>query len=55
MNMQRLKAAEEAFLLHYPGGFEHPEMVKIGKKHQMPQRVQQAQRSLRQKRSVSLS
>ncbi|MGL1094110.1 hypothetical protein ACSTD2_01065 [Vibrio vulnificus] len=43
MNMQRLKAAEEAFLLHYPGGFEHPEMVKIGKKHQMPQRVQQAQ------------
>lgn len=33
MNIERLKQAELEFLMRYPGGFEHPEMVKIGKKH----------------------
>ena len=33
MNLNNLKMAEAAFLLRYPGGFGHPEMVAIGKKH----------------------
>ena len=32
MNLKRLKFAEEQFLIEYPGGFNHPEMVAIGKK-----------------------
>lgn len=43
MNIQRLKAAEAAFLASYPEGFDHPEMVKVGKKHQIGLRVKQAQ------------
>lgn len=35
MNLKRLKGAESDFLTRYPGGFEHPEMVEIGKKHKM--------------------
>lgn len=33
MNRQRLAAAQKAFLEAYPGGFHHPELVAIGKKH----------------------
>lgn len=33
MNRDKLKRAEELFLERYPGGFTHPEMVEIGKKH----------------------
>ena len=33
MNLERLKQAEHNFLLKYPGGFSHPDMVAIGKKH----------------------
>ncbi len=33
MNLKRLKEAETEFLEKYPGGFKHPEMVKIAKKH----------------------
>ncbi|WP_375748227.1 hypothetical protein [Vibrio sp. HN007] len=43
MNEQRLKAAELDFLTQYPGGFSHPEMVKIGKKHNVTKMVEQAQ------------
>ena len=43
MNEQRLKAAEHDFLLQFPGGFNNPEMEKIGKKHQVPLRVKQSQ------------
>lgn len=37
MNVDKLKEAESNFLSHYPGGFEHPDMVAIGKKHRMEQ------------------
>lgn len=43
MNLDKLKAAEAQFLQLYPLGFEDPEMQKIGKKHQMPQRIEQCQ------------
>lgn len=43
MNEQRLKAAESDFLAQYPGGFSHPEMVKIGKKHNVTKMVELAQ------------
>ena len=35
MNLKKLKQAEGAFLNRYPGGFENPEMIEIGKKHKM--------------------
>ncbi len=35
MNRAALKQAEKAFLKEYPGGFNHPDMVAIGKKHKM--------------------
>jgi hypothetical protein len=35
MNKEILFTAQEAFLSRYPGGFEHPEMVEIGKKHKI--------------------
>ena len=43
MNTQKLKEAEYRFLQSYPGGFNHPEMAAIGKKHKMPQMVEFAQ------------
>ncbi|MFT7687926.1 MAG: hypothetical protein ACI9FB_003284 [Candidatus Azotimanducaceae bacterium] len=33
MNLDKLKLAEAHFLKLYPGGFEHPEMQAVGKKH----------------------
>jgi hypothetical protein len=35
MNEKKLLAAETRFMLMYPGGFEHPEMKAIGKKHKV--------------------
>ncbi|RJP94669.1 MAG: hypothetical protein C4518_02985 [Desulfobacteraceae bacterium] len=35
MNLEKLKKAADRFLKRYPGGFNHPEMVAIGKKHKM--------------------
>ena len=35
MNLEKLTKAAERFLKRYPGGFNHPEMVAIGKKHKM--------------------
>lgn len=43
MNFQKLKQAEIAFMERYPGGFSHPEMVEIGKKHNMHKLVSFAQ------------
>lgn len=43
MNLEKLKAAEAQFLQLYPLGFEDPEMLKIGKKHKMPQMITQCQ------------
>lgn len=37
MNIKALKAAEKKFLKKYPGGFEHPEMVEVVKKHKKVQ------------------
>ena len=37
MNTKTLKAAEKKFLKKYPGGFGHPSMVELGKKHKMGQ------------------
>lgn len=36
MNEKRLKAAEKSFLKRYPGGFKHPELQAIVKKHHKP-------------------
>ncbi len=43
MNLEKLKAAEAQFLQLYPMGFDDPEMQKIGKKHKMPQMIEQCQ------------
>ncbi len=37
MNTTVLKQAEKKFLTKYPGGFKHPEMVAMKKKHKMEQ------------------
>lgn len=39
MDFSKLRNAEKIFMDQYPGGFNHPEMVKIGKKHKMPQMI----------------
>ncbi len=36
MNLQNLKIAEDQFMRRYPGGFQNPEMIEIGKKHNIP-------------------
>lgn len=43
MNVKKLKQAEDAFFDRYPGGFDNPEMVAIGKKHKMEKMVELAQ------------
>jgi len=43
MNLNKLKQAEEAFFDRYPGGFEHPEMEGLGKKHKMDKMIAFAQ------------
>ena len=43
MNFEKLKAAEAQFLQLYPLGFDDPEMQIIGKKHRMPQMIEQCQ------------
>lgn len=45
MHLTRLKQAEAAFFRRYPGGFDNPEMVAIGKKHKMDKMVELAQQS----------
>jgi len=43
MNVRKLKEAERRFLIKYPGGFLHPELHAIGKKHAMSKRIAFAQ------------
>ncbi len=43
MNLKKLKQAEEAFFNRYPGGFENPDMIEIGKKHKMDKMIAFAQ------------
>ena len=42
MNLKRLKQAEAEFLARYPGGFAHPDMLVIGKKHNVGKLTEQA-------------
>ena len=49
MNLKRLKQAEAEFLARYPGGFNHPDMVTIGKKHNVGKMTEQAQELLSKK------
>lgn len=35
MNIAKLKEAERTFLTAYPGGFNHPDMLAISKKHKL--------------------
>ncbi len=42
MNLARLKQAEANFLLQYPGGFNDPELVDLGKKHKVGKMVEMA-------------
>ena len=49
MNLKRLKQAEAEFLARYPGGFNHPDMVTIGKKHNVGKMTEQAKELLNKK------
>ena len=49
MNMQKLRLAESTFLARYPGGFQHPDMLEIGKKHRVDAVSEQAQTLLAKK------
>lgn len=43
MNVETLKEAEEKFMMMYPEGFKHPEMVAIGEKHKVEKIAKQVQ------------
>ncbi len=45
MNMDKLKEAQARFMLQYPGGFSHPEMLAIAKKHKVEKMNRMAQDS----------
>ncbi len=49
MNLAKLRDAEALFMQKYPGGFEHEEMQRIGKKHNVPKLVEFAQNVLAKK------
>ena len=49
MNLKRLKQAEAEFLARYPGGFNHPDMITIGKKHNVGKMTEQAKELLSKK------
>lgn len=43
MNLARLKQAEEDFLAQYPGGFDHPEIEALARKHKVDKMMALAQ------------
>ncbi len=45
MNLKKLKEAEISFFDRYPEGFNHPEMVALGKKHKMDKMITFTQES----------
>ena len=49
MNLKKLRDAEANFLLKYPGGFAHEDMVKIGKKHNVDKLAEYAGTTLTKK------
>lgn len=50
MNLKKLKQAEAAFLAQYEGGFKHPDMAAIGKKHKMDSMIEQVQDAFKKTR-----
>ncbi len=46
MNMEKLRLAEERFLMHYPGGFQNSEMIEIAKKHKIEKMIDLTKESL---------
>ena len=50
LDEKKLKIAEASFCAQYPGGFEHPEMLKVGKKHRMDKMIEFAQEVFSKKR-----
>lgn len=46
MNLEKLKAEEARFFLHYPGGFQDPRMREVAKKHNITKTVELVQRDL---------
>lgn len=45
MNKAKLKEAEERFFMRFPGGFSHPQMLEIAKKHKVEKMKRLAQES----------
>lgn len=39
MNLDKLSELEREFLLHYPEGFNSPEMLEVGKKHKLQKHI----------------
>ena len=50
MNTDKLVLAQREFLNRYPGGFSHPEMLAIGKKHRIQKATEFAQLSFAKKK-----
>ena len=49
LDKKKLQAAESTFMREFPGGFDHPDMVKMGKKHKMSQMTELVQASFTKK------
>lgn len=45
MNKAKLKEAEEKFIMRFPGGFSHPQMLELAKKHKVEKMKKMAQDS----------
>lgn len=45
MNKTKLKEAEEKFIMRFPGGFSHPQMLELTKKHKVEKMKKLAQDS----------
>ena len=54
LNLKKLKLAEVEFLQRFPGGFAHPDMQAIGKKHNVTKMVTFAQESFTKKASKDI-
>ena len=54
LSQKKLKLAEVEFLQRFPGGFSHPDMQAIGKKHNVTKMVTFAQESFTKKASKDI-
>ena len=50
MNIEKLRTAEAQFLQRYPGGFLHPDMQALAKKHKMDKQIKFAQSAFAQEK-----